>query len=125
MDEKKYFEKREEKLAAKDGKADPKKISDGNPDDILDSKDPEPKADEAKSDEPPLPTPLDLATKDVLSLIGKVGWWNGKWKAPKFYEGDELELKIDGTFSSAGAAAIEDGEIWLNLADGRINLKRH
>jgi len=82
MDEKKEFlhreEKREEKLAAKDGKEDPKKLNDGNPDDLMDSKDPEPK-EESKDGEPPLPTPLDLATKDVLQLISKVGWWNGKW----------------------------------------------
>ena len=40
------------------------------------------------------------------------------------YEGDELELKPDGTFTSTGAAAIEDGSIWINLANGRLNLKR-
>ena len=40
------------------------------------------------------------------------------------YEGDTLELKIDGSWTSSPAMNIEDGAIWLNLADGRINLKR-
>jgi len=33
-------------------------------------------------------------------------------------------LKLDGTFTSSPAVNVEDGAIWLNLADGRINLKR-
>lgn len=60
----------------------------------------------------------------MLNFIKKFGWWNGKWQAPKIYEGDELELKRDGTFTSSGALNINDGSIWLNVANGKLNLKR-
>lgn len=53
-----------------------------------------------------------------------MGWWVGKWKGRGLYEGDELELKNDGSFASEGTVNIDDGSIWINLADGTLNLKR-
>jgi len=53
-----------------------------------------------------------------------MGWWVGKWKGRGVYEGDELELMPDGSFKSEGTANIDDGSIWVNLADGTLNLKR-
>jgi len=85
----------------------------------LDAKDASEKLEPTKT-----PENLDVATKDVIQLLGKIGWWIGKWKSPKLYGGDELELKPDGTFVSEGTLNIDDGSIWLNLANGMLNLKR-
>jgi len=119
--EEKKEEKKESKLhqAKKEDVKDLlKRVNDGNPDDYNDAV---AKEEEVKGGSP---NNLDIATTDMAKLIAKIGWWVGKWKAPKLYEGDELELKADGTFSSAGAAAFEDGSIWINLANGKLNLKR-
>jgi len=65
-----------------------------------------------------------LASNELIKSLQKLGWWIGKWKARGLYEGDELELLPDGSFKSEGTMNIDDGSIWINLADGTLNLKR-
>ena len=70
------------------------------------------------------PSNLDLATNELVGAIKKMGWWVGKWKGRGLYEGDELELLPDGTWKSEGTVNVDDGSIWINIADGTLNIKR-
>jgi len=38
--------------------------------------------------------------------------------------GDMIEMKSDGTWGTTGIKNITDGNIWVNLHNGTINLKR-
>jgi len=40
------------------------------------------------------------------------------------YEGDEINLLADGSFTTNGKINVKDGSIWINLVDGRLNLKK-
>merc|ERR1712167_114832 len=72
------------------------------------------------------------AGKDLVTLLSKVGWWTGVWKQEiplhpydlPMYEGDIVTLNDDGTFTTKGSLNVADGNIWFNLVDGSLNLKR-
>ena len=38
--------------------------------------------------------------------------------------GDEIIIAPDGTFTSVGTENIEAGSVWLNLANGDLNVKK-
>jgi len=75
---------------------------------------------------------LNNAGKDLVTLLAKVGWWTGVWKQETplhpydlpMFEGDMVTLNDDGTFTSKGSLNVADGNIWFNLVDGSLNLKR-
>ena len=52
-----------------------------------------------------------------------MGWWVGKWESKKLFDGDKLEVKADGSFATVGKKNIANGSVWVNLVDGKINLK--
>ena len=75
---------------------------------------------------------LNNANKDLVELLRKVGWWTGVWKQEiplhpydlPMFEGDMVTLNDDGTFTTKGTLNVADGDIWFNLVDGSLNLKR-
>jgi G3E family GTPase len=75
---------------------------------------------------------LNNAGKDLVTLLAKVGWWTGVWKQETplhpydlpMFEGDMVTLNDDGTFTTKGSLNVADGNIWFNLVDGSLNLKR-
>ena len=54
------------------------------------------------------------------------GWWVSQWegRGDLFGDGGDFIGMINkGAFRSFGSVGIASGEIWLNLADGSLNLK--
>jgi len=88
-------------------------------------------ADEAKVEEKKAGK-WSSTVSDLIVLLAKVGWWTGVWKqqvsghvvSVPMFEGDMITLNDDGTFTSKGSLNLEDGNVWLNLVDGSLNLKR-
>jgi len=66
---------------------------------------------------------LGKRNKDTIDSIRTLGWWVGKWESKKLYDGDAIEIGKDGGFKTTGNKNIADGSVWVNLANGNINLK--
>jgi len=106
---------------------------------VTDEKKEDPTAEEAKEEakdeekkEERTESKLNTANKELVTLLAKVGWWTGVWKQEiplhpydlPMFEGDIITMNDDGTFTSKGSLNVADGNIWFNLVDGSLNLKR-